>query len=154
MDGGSIDGVFFNKSLHHVPVNLMDAALIEAVRVLKPETGFLFVHEPLLTGTLSPLCKPFHDETEVRTLAYEALKRTAKPRFEQARELIYSSIVRYANFDAFLEQWTGKSFNDIQADQVDTPEVRALFEAGRTDDGYAFTAPQRVNLYRGSSFSG
>ena len=36
IDDASVDGVFFKYSLHHVPADAMDAALAEAVRVLKP----------------------------------------------------------------------------------------------------------------------
>ena len=35
-ESGTIDGVFFFRSLHHVPAGRMDDALIEAARVLKP----------------------------------------------------------------------------------------------------------------------
>ena len=40
-----MDGVFFFRSLHHVPIDAMEAALAEAARVLKPD-GFLCVMEP------------------------------------------------------------------------------------------------------------
>ena len=43
---GSVDGVLFFRSLHHVPVEAMAAALAEAARALKPGTGFLCVIEP------------------------------------------------------------------------------------------------------------
>lgn len=73
----SIDGVFFFRSLHHVPVEAMDAALAEAARVLKPEAGFLCIVEPGVTGTHFQVMRPFHDETRVRTEAQAALARTA-----------------------------------------------------------------------------
>ena len=42
----------------------------------------------------------------------------------------------------------GTTYSDIPRERVDTPEVEALFEAGRTDDGYVFTQHTRVNFYR------
>jgi ubiquinone/menaquinone biosynthesis C-methylase UbiE len=144
-----MDGVFFSYSLHHVPREHRDGALAEAARVLKPETGFLYVMEPMLAGSMDAVYRPFHDETEVRTEAYEALKRAAAPRFAEARELRYHAPVHYENFAAFVKEMAGTTYSDFPRDRVETPEVEALFEAGRTDDGYVFTEHVRVNLYRG-----
>jgi len=148
IDDGLLDGVFFSYSLHHVPCEHMDEALAEATRVLKPETGFLYVLEPLLTGSMEAVYRPFHDETEVRTLAYDALRRVAAPRFAEARELRYREPVRYDSFATFVEEVAGTTYSDFPRERLDTPEVRAMFEAGRTDDGFVFTQHTRVNLYR------
>jgi len=75
---GSMDGVVFFRSLHHVPVEAMDRALAEAARVLNPATGFLAVVEPGVEGTHFPVMRPFHDETIVRAQAQAALDRAAK----------------------------------------------------------------------------
>ena len=148
VEDGSMDVVFFSYSLHHVPREYRDEALIEAARVLKPETGFLYVMEPMLVGSMDAVYRPFNDETEVRTEAYEALKRAAAPRFAEARELHYHEPVRYDSFAVFLEDVAGTTYSDFPRERVDTPEVNVLFEAGRTDDGYVFIEHTRVNLYR------
>jgi len=148
LDDNTIDGVFFTKSLHHVPEPLMDDALREARRVLKPETGFLYVMEPLLTGTLEDVYRPFHNETKVRGLAYAALARSAVPFFEQAAEYCYHGSVAYLNFTEFVDQVTGRTFCEFSRHDVDTAKVRALFERGKQNDGYAFTRHLRVNLFR------
>jgi hypothetical protein len=45
---------------------------------------------------------------------------------------------------------TGHTFNAITRDMVETDEVRALFEQGRTEDGdYMFEQPMLLNFYRG-----
>jgi ubiquinone/menaquinone biosynthesis C-methylase UbiE len=149
IDDDSMDGVFFSYSLHHVPREFMDAALAEAARVLKPETGFLYVLEPMLAGNMEAVYRPFHDETEVRTLAYGALKRAAAPCFAEAREFRYRELVHYDSFATFVDEVAGTTYSDFPRERVDTPEVKALFEAGRTQDGYVFTQHIRVNLYRG-----
>lgn len=95
------------------------------------------------------LFRPFHDETEVRTLAYDALTRVVAPRFAEARELRYRESVRYDSFESFMEEAVGYTYNHIRRGWVDTPEVRKLFESGQTDNGYFFTQHNRVNLYRG-----
>jgi len=148
IDDNTIDGVFFSFSFHHIPGEHMDAAIAEAVRVLKPGTGFLYVLEPLLTGSMEDVYRPFHDESDVRTLAYAALGRSATGRFAEARELRYGETVRYKDFTSFVDEKTGSTYNDFTRDRVDTPVVRALFERGRVADGYVFTQYSRVNLYR------
>lgn len=148
IEDGSLDGVFFSYSLHHVPREHMAGALAEAMRVLRPENGFLCAVEPLLTGGMEAVYRPFHDETEVRTLAYDALRRVVAPRFAEAQELRFREAVRYDDFATFLEQMTGTTYNDLPRERVDTPEVRAAFETGRTDDGYVFAQHIRINFYR------
>ncbi len=147
---GSADGVVFFRSLHHVPVDAMEAALAEAARVLKPETGFLCVVEPGMDGTHFPVMRPFHDETRVRDAAQAALERSARRLFRQCERLRYVQYPRYANFAALVARVTGLTFNDIRRERVETDEVRALFEAGRTDQGdYVFEQPMLLDFFRG-----
>src|SRR5271165_4563200 len=145
---GSADAVFFFRSLHHVPVEAMEAALAEAARVLKPETGFLCVIEPGMTGTHFPVMRPFHDETRVRNAAQGALDRTTG-RFRERQLFRYLQHPRYADFGALVARVLGQTFNDIQRERVETDEVRALFEAGRCGRGdYAFEQPMLLDLFR------
>jgi SAM-dependent methyltransferase len=147
---GSADGVVFFRSLHHVPVEAMESALAEAARVLKPATGFLCVVEPGMDGTHFPVMRPFHDETRVRNAAQAALERNARRLFEEFVLFRYVQHPRYANFEALVARVTGQTFNDIRREQVETDEVRALFEAGRTEAGdYMFEQPMLLDFYRG-----
>jgi len=150
LEAGSVDGVFFFRSLHHVPIARMEDALSEAARVLKPETGFLWVLEPGMTGTHFKVMRPFHDETLVRTKAQAALGRSTSRLFHSEERYQYAQSPRYPNFEAMVARVTGQTFNDIQRERVETDEVRAVFESGRTDDGdYVFDQPMLLNLYRG-----
>ena len=147
---GSADGVVFFRSLHHVPVEAMEAALEEAVRVLKPETGFLCVVEPGMEGTHFPVMRPFNDETRVRNAAQAALRRCGPRLFREFELFRYVQYPCYANFEALVARVTGQTFNDIRRERVETDEVRALFEAGRSDAGdYAFEQPMLLDFYRG-----
>jgi ubiquinone/menaquinone biosynthesis C-methylase UbiE len=148
IEDDSVDGVFFKYSLHHVPAEAMDAALAEALRVLKPD-GFLYVTEPVMVGGYAEMTRPFNDETRVRRLAYEALARCAGPNFIRAHETRYHLWHEYTDFDSFMEGRLGQTYNDHQRAQIDTPEVRALFEAGRNGDGYRFQMHLRTNVYLG-----
>ena len=155
---GAVDGVFFFRSLHHVPGERMDAALTEAARVLKPESGFLYIAEPAMTGSHFAVMRTFFDETEVRNLAQAALARTATALFGAQEAALYSQRPRYDSFEAFVTRVTGQTFNDIDREQVEREDVRALFEAGRAEagdaedaeeGGYVFEQPMLVDLYRG-----
>lgn len=148
VEPGSLDAVFFFRSLHHVPVPAMDAALAEAARVLKPG-GTLCVVEPGMEGTHFPVMRPFHDETVVRNAAQAALARTAAKLFASARHYRWVQYVRYPDFAAMVSRVTGQTFNSITRDRVETAEVRALFEAGQTAAGdYAFDQPMLMAVYR------
>ena len=144
-DDGSVDGVIFGRSLHHVPQAAMRPALTEARRVLAPG-GFVYVMEPVMEGPFSAVIKPFHDETEVRAQAREAVCDLA-PLFARAREVHYDIERRFESHDEFVELFFGLSYNSYGADAVRSETVRHLFEAGRTDAGdYAFVQPMRVDL--------
>ncbi len=146
VESGSVDVVMLSRSLHHVPAELMDEALKEAKRVLKTE-GVLLVLEPDIHGQFSQMIRPFHDETHVRALALEAMDRAADL-FKNVDESWFSSEARFESFEAFKQRMIGMSFNDIVAERIETPEVEACFEAGRVDDGYRFTNPIRIRLFR------
>ena len=143
---GAADGVIFGRSLHHVPEAAMRPALAEARRVLA-EGGFLYVLEPVMEGAFSAVMKPFHDETEVRRQAREALADSA-PLFAGAREIHYEVERRFESHAAFVDLFSGLSYNSYGADAVRSETVKRLFEAGRTDAGdYAFVQPMRVDLF-------
>jgi ubiquinone/menaquinone biosynthesis C-methylase UbiE len=149
-ESGTVDGVFFFRSLHHVPIDHMDAALVEAARVLKPDTGFLCIVEPAVTGTNFPIMKPFHDETHVRAEAQAALARMSGNLFRTEERYRYFIYPRHASFDDFVDRVMGQTFNSHDRAKVVSDEVRTLFEAGRTDAGdYRFEQPMLINLYRG-----
>lgn len=145
----SVDGVVFSKSLHHVPADLMGRALGEALRVLRPQDAFLYVLEPEVEGAFSDLMRPFHDEAAVRGAAKSALGRIKDRPGLGHRTLRYRNRRSYADFDAFLRSVCGNSFNAIAPDRVDTPDVRAAFQAG-FDAGagaFVFEQPMRVDLF-------
>ena len=146
---GSVDGVIFFRSLHHVPIESMERAIEEAVRALKPEAGFLCVVEPAMDGTHFPVMRSFNDETTVRREAQAALNCFASPRFRERTSYRYRQFPRYADFEAFVARVTGRTYIDICREKVETDEVRRLFEAGRSEAGdYVFEQPMRLDLFR------
>jgi ubiquinone/menaquinone biosynthesis C-methylase UbiE len=146
-EDNSVDGVLFFRSLHHVPPALMDKALGEAARVLKPG-GFLYVAEPSMEGSNYAMTRLFNDETEKRTLAQQALDRTAARLFEETGKYVYMLHPRRANLESMAARIASRSFNRIAREMIDVPEVRKHFEAARSEGGYVFDQPMLVNMYR------
>lgn len=149
LESGTADAVVFSKSLHHVPRDLMDAALKEAARVLKPKTGALYVLEPDMRSEFSQLMKPFHDETQVRGWALEALSRTADPLFAEVAQYWYKITVAFPDFDSFAARSLGATYNDLDAAKVMADPVRQRFAEGKSETGFSFDNLMRVRLYRG-----
>ena len=57
----SVDVVFMFKSLHHVPLELMQDSMLEIRRVLKPG-GLAYISEPVFAGDFNEILRLFHDE--------------------------------------------------------------------------------------------
>ena len=146
-EDASVDGVLFFRSLHHVPRELMDAALAEAARVLKPD-GFLYVAEPGMEGSHFKLMRPFNDEFEVRTQAQQALEKSARPRFVETARYVYMQRPRHESFAAMVTKFSSLSYNPIPRELIEQDEVRNNFEAGKTDDGYVFEQPMLIDFHR------
>ncbi len=93
----SVDGVVLFRSLHHVPPSLMNQALTEAARVLKPG-GVLYVAEPGMSGSHYDMSCPFNDENAVRTRAQQALGPLAASLLQPTRTYVYTPRRRHPAF--------------------------------------------------------
>jgi SAM-dependent methyltransferase len=148
--GELFDLVVFFNSLHHVPVTVQDAAIGESARVLAPG-GVLYVVEPLCEGALFELMRPVDDETEVRSAAYAALQcAIARGSFTQLREYTYDSSYTYGSFEEFKNRMLSVDEARRTAFEAHESELHARFEraAVRTDEGFVFTHPNRLNVLR------
>jgi len=147
VEPGSVDGVVFANSLHHVPQAHYPLVFDELMRILNAE-GFLYVMEPIANGSQHYVMTPFHDETSVRLAAYRALVELAEPRFHSMREVYYDLQYTYQSFDDFAGQFSALSYNNYQPDAVNSSEVKSRFEEQRNESGvYTLNQPMRVNLY-------
>lgn len=144
----SFDVVFLFKSLHHVPVEHMPAALREIRRVLRAG-GHAYVSEPVFAGAFNEIIRLFHDESRVRSAAFEAVAAAvAGGAFELVEEVFFNTPVRFADFAAFERDVIGVTHTRHHL----TPEVRAeverRFAAHHGADGAHFATPIRVDLLR------
>jgi len=144
----SIDFVLMLKSLHHVPVELMDQGLQEIARVLKPG-GLAYISEPVYQGDFNDILKLFHDEKEVRELAFAAVERAVtNGAFELVEEIFFNSPGHYKDFAEFDERMLKVTHTQHQIDEQLYQEIKAAFERHMTDDGAHFLKPSRVDLLR------
>jgi ubiquinone/menaquinone biosynthesis C-methylase UbiE len=144
----SFDGAMMLKSLHHVPVALMDQALSEIARVLRPR-GWLYVSEPVYAGPLNELIRLFNDEGEVRAAAQSALDRViATGKWMAAAEQRFEMPVRFASFEEFEQRMMRPTFADHGIDDAMIDRGRQRYAPYQGEGGAHFTRPMHVRLLR------
>ncbi len=143
----SADIVVFNNSLHHVPVEHQKKALEEAARVLK-SGGSLFVAEPLAEGPGHELSKIFNDESKIRASAYQAIQHIAATQLKQTKEFFYTKTNVHKSLEAYRERSLRRDPHREAEYEAKKDNVRRVFEtiSIKTDKGYSFEQPIRVNL--------
>ncbi len=142
----SFDIVLMFKSLHHVPLELMDKSFAEICRVLKPN-GLLYISEPVFAGDFNEVVRLFHDESAVRQAAFEATKRSVeRPEWRLKEEYFFKNVVRLEAFAQFERGIMQATFMDHQLDPDLHAKVKAKFESYAGPDGYIFEVPNRVDL--------
>ena len=146
--GGSFELALMFKSLHHVPMDRLDAALAEIGRVLVPG-GLLYVSEPVFAGAFNEVVRLFHDEGAVRAAALDAMRRAvAGGLFEEVDERHFDMPLAFRDFDDFFDRIVRVTHSDITLKGERLEEVRRRFEAHMTPSGARFVRPMRVNLLR------
>ncbi len=136
------------KSLHHVPLPLLDQALAEIRRVLVPG-GYLYVSEPVYAGEFNDIVKLFHDEGVVRAAAYEALRRAiAGGSFEDAGEYVFDTALHFVDYDDFVNRIVRVTHSDMSRYDAVAAAVRTRFEPHLTSNGARFVRQMRVNVLR------
>jgi SAM-dependent methyltransferase len=144
----SADAATFIQSLHHVPVELMDQALAEVARVLRPG-GLAFVQEPLAEGEQFEVLLPLDDETRVRGEAQAALARLPDG-LEVARTVTFDLRARHASFAALCDRVLTNDATRAARFPAVEDELRARFERLATpeDGGFVLRQPTKVHLLR------
>ena len=144
----SSDIVLMFKSLHHVPVGLMDDAFVEIFRVLRPG-GLAWISEPVYAGDFNDILRLFHDEQAVREAAYAAVQRAvASGNFTLEAQHFFLQPMHFENFDRFAQQVIGVTHTEHRLSPELLGQVRASFERHMGRDGAHFLMPIRVDLLR------
>lgn len=144
----SVDMVIMLKSLHHVPVELMQQSLGEIHRVLRPG-GLAYISEPVYAGEFNQILRLFNDEKTVRQAAFDALREAVDTGlFELAQELFFQSQSCFADFAEFEQRMLFPSHSDHRIDDALHQQIKAAFMPHLSAEGAEFINPQRVDLLR------
>jgi len=147
----SFDIAFMFKSLHHVPLDLMDSAMSELKRVLKPG-GLAYISEPVFAGDFNEILRMFHDEEQVRRAAFEAVQRAVDSGlFELASETFFLSPMHFDDFADFDQKILKVTHSDHSLSPELHAKVKAKFDAHMSPEGANFPMPIRVDLLRKGS---
>ena len=144
----SVDLVIMLKSLHHVPVALMEKALGEIQRVLKPG-GLAYISEPVYAGDFNEILRLFNDEKIVRQAAFDAVRDAVKDGlFELVEEVFFLGESRFADLAEFEDRILFATHLDKEISEELHSSVQAAFKAHLGQDGAVFKNPQRIDLLR------
>ena len=148
LEDGAADIVLMFKSLHHVPTELMDQALMEIRRVLSPG-GLAYISEPIYGGEFNQLLRMFHDERAVRQAAFDAVRRAVeRGALELVRQVFFLAPTRFADFAEFERRIIQVTHTEHRIAPEVYARLRERFEAAMTADGAEFIQPHRVDLLR------
>lgn len=144
----SFDIVLMFKSLHHVPMEHMDAALSEIARVLKPG-GLAWISEPVYAGDLNDVIRLFHDEKTVREAAFDAIRKAVGDgRLSLEKQLFFNIRSHFESFAQFDQRMIQVTHTNHQLAPELYQRVKEKFESHLTPDGATFLNPQRVDWLR------
>ena len=147
-DDDSLDLVLMFKSLHHVPSHLLDTALAEVRRVLKPG-GLAYISEPVFAGEYNEIMRIFHDEERVRAAAFSAIVRSVgSGALELVAERFFSTPLRFDDFAHFEDRVLGVTHTQHRLSESQLSAVRERFMRHVTPQGAQFLQPMRVDLLR------
>ena len=145
-DNHSFDTVFMFKSLHHVPLELLDQAMTEVNRVLKPG-GKVYISEPIFDGDFNDVLRIFHDEEYVRHAAFNAIKKAVENNlFKLEQELFFYTQFEFENFDEFEYRVIGATHSEHQLSDEILQKVRWKFDQFYQHNNGIFMIPNRVDL--------
>ncbi len=150
-EDGSFDVVMMFKSLHHVPSDKMDDALLEIRRVLKPG-GYAYFSEPVFAGEFNEIMRVFHDEESIRRQAFEALTRTvARRNLALNEEYFFKSRIKLQSWEQYEKGIKSITHTEHSVTSDQLAEAKQRFLQHETDRGFVFAIPNRVDLLQKSA---
>lgn len=146
LDDESVDVVFMFKSLHHVPLDLMDPSMQEIRRVLKLG-GLAYISEPIFAGDFNEILRLFHDESKVREAAFKTVKKAVdEGLFSLVEQTFFNSPMKFEDFEDFENKILKVTHTDHSLDEDVYDLVKQRFEHHLGDEGAHFSMPIRVDL--------
>jgi len=151
LDDATVDIAVFMRSFHHVPRTDLDAALVEARRVIRPG-GAVYVAEPLAEGSFFELTRIVDDETEVRGAAQAALDRAPDAGLDRASTVDYDAPLVVAGVPGLRARVVAADprraarFDELSAELAEGLEH--LGEPGGRPGEWRFVHPMRADVLR------
>jgi len=146
LENESVDMAFMFKSLHHVPLNLMEPSMREIRRVLKPG-GLAYISEPIFAGDFNEILRLFHDEQKVREAAFSIIRKVVdEGLFNLVDETFFNSPMKFENFTDFENKVLNVTHTNYALDENVYSLVKQRFEDHAGDHGAYFLMPIRVDL--------
>ena len=144
----SVDVVMMFRSLHHVPLDRMDAAFREIHRVLRPG-GHAYISEPVFAGAFNELVRIYNDEELVRKAAFDAACRAVnKGLLELVSETFFQTPVQYRSFAEFAKKHFEITHGVRNVTDEQSAAVERLFNTHLGPDGVKLAQQIRVDLLR------
>jgi len=148
LDSATVDVVMMFKSLHHVPTAMLDDALGEIARVLRPG-GRAYISEPIFAGPHNEMIRIFNDEQAVRQAAFDAVRRAVdRGVFELEAEVFFLVPVKYKDFADFAARHFEVTHSVRRVTDAQRQAVERLFDSHRRDDSVKLTQRMRVDSLR------
>ena len=142
----SVDIVLMVKSLHHVPPEMLDRAMRDIRRVLKPG-GLAYIVEPVFGGAFNEILRIFHDEEAARAGAFAAVKNAiTKGGMELVAEKFFLTPLRVENFETFVRKFIDVTHTRHSLSKAQMEQVRTKFEKHMAPQGAVFKTPMRADL--------
>lgn len=144
----SHDLACFFFSLHHIPLDVQDAAFNEVRRVVK-SGGRMHVADPLPDGTMSEVLKVVDDETHMRTGSHANLDRLVQSAsgFSLITRDEYTIVRRFTDFAALIRRTVAVDPTRLER----LPEVQSELERRFQDlavwEGDHYTLLQPCVMY-------
>ena len=146
LEDESVDVAFMFKSLHHVPLDLMEPSMREIRRVLKPG-GLAYISEPVFAGDFNEILRLFHDEQQVREAAFSIIKKVVdEGLFNLVEETFFNSPMKFENFTDFENKVLKVTHTNHALDGDLYSLVKQRFEEHEDVHGAHFLMPVRVDL--------
>lgn len=146
LEDESVDVVFMFKSLHHVPLDLMETSMTEIRRVLKPG-GYVYISEPIFAGEFNEILRLFHDEQAVRLAAFNTVKKAVdQGLFKLVEQTFFNSPMKFENFAEFESNTINATHSQHSLDEQLYSLVKQRFVQHLGADGAHFLMPIRVDL--------
>lgn len=145
---GSADLLAYIASLHHVAQDMLEEALCECARVLKPGGRAVFIEPVAVEGAYCEITRLTGDESVARAKAYETLKTASRHGLEMTSEDTFYFERSFEDYIHLIETFVGDAHlrEEILAEARRTTE-RLAGEAGVAFDEFRFKSVCRLNVF-------